>query len=597
MLIIGKRIYHLFIIILFSISLSYAQWTNIDWKVHNVGKVRQLITNMGTLDDSGEKAKTTYPGLLYCEMPPGSNEEHIYQGGIWIGAITPDGDTLVSVSRTHFTPHEFYPSAEPWDTVWVATKGDTLDIPYWPNYSAVSDQDFICRYRDHNITNIENHVPLYLDVIQRSYAWSSPPLDEFIVLSYDIIPTKIDLHDVFIGIWMHGEIGNNDVGVNFIDELTKFFPEKQMAVGEDGKGGDDGNTISPIGIKVLEPADSSLKWSYKWYDHEDFNNYGRDPVRYKEAMCSGVIMQDRPDQERFHVTICFGPYESLAVGDTIHFEVAEVFGYGSDALFENAEYLEFLRDRDYKVPSPPPKPPLMITTSSQQVYLNWEPSEGKINPENYIDPYRGDNSPQPFEGYRVYKSTVSEQGPWTLLAELDLKGNKYGNNTGIEHDYLDVGLLNNMEYFYTVTAFSKPDSVTAFPSQESSLSGNAVVAVPGTAQPETVGKVAVVPNPYRGDIAYDSYNPQWEKPSGTRKRWMEQDRRVQFINLPNNCDIKIYTLAGDLVYTKHHEGDIGYWDWNLTSYMGQTIGSGIYMFSVEDKSAGKVQIGKFVVIK
>jgi len=574
----------------------FAQWVTLDWKVHNVGKVRQLVTNMGTLDD--HKQQVNYPGLLYCEMPAGSNEEHIYQAGIWIGAITPEGDTLVSVTRTHFTPEEFYPTAEPWDTIWVATKGDTIDIPYWPDYVAISDQDFICRYSDYNILNITDHKPLYLDVIQRSYAWSSPPLDEFIVLNYDVIPRKFDLREVYVGFWLHGEIGNNDAAYNFLDEYTLFFPEQRMAVGEDAEGGDDGTAISPIGIKVLDPVDGSLRWTFKWYNHEDLGGWGRDPVRYRLGMSSGEIMPNRPDAERAHISVCFGPFEQLKVGDTLHFEIAEVFGFGMEGLMKNAEYLEFLRDKDYKVPFPPPKPPLRITTGNHMVHLSWEPLEGDPNPETYQDPYRGDNNPQPFEGYRVYKSTVSAQGPWTLLAEYDIPGNEYGQNTGLKHEYTDVGLLNNVEYFYSVTAFSKPDPVTNFPSQESSINANAKRVVPGTPPPPTVGEVAVVPNPYRGDIAYHTYNPQWEKPSGTRQRWMEQDRRIQFINLPAQCEIKIYTLAGDLITTiRHNDPNKGYEDWNLTSSVGQAISSGIYLFTVKDTKTGKVQVGKFVVIK
>ena len=240
-----KYIFIQLIVILIFYSSAIAQYTTLDWKLHDVGKVRQLITNMGTIDNTHERIKTTYPGILYCEMPPGSNEEHVYQGGIWIGAITPEGDTLVSITRSHFTPLEFFPSAEPWDTVWVATKGDTFDIPYWPNYTAVSDQDFICRYNDYNILNITDHTPLYLDVIQRSYAWSSEPLDEFIVFNFDVMPTKFDLYDVYIGYWLHGEIGDNDISDNFIDEITLFFPDQQMAVGEDSPGGNDGKTLLP----------------------------------------------------------------------------------------------------------------------------------------------------------------------------------------------------------------------------------------------------------------------------------------------------------------------------------------------------------------
>ena len=113
-----------------------------------------------------------------------------------------------------------------------------------------------------------------------------------------------------------------------------------------------------------------------------------------------------------------------------------------------------------------------------------------------------------------------------------------------------------------------------------------------------MGEVAAVPNPYRGDIAYSSYNPPWEKPTGDRPWWMEQDRRIQFINLPPLCEIKIYSLAGDLVYTlQHNDPTRGYEDWNLTSSVGQAISSGLYLFTAEDKSNGNVQVGKFVIIK
>ena len=107
-----------------------------------------------------------------------------------------------------------------------------------------------------------------------------------------------------------------------------------------------------------------------------------------------------------------------------------------------------------------------------------------------------------------------------------------------------------------------------------------------------------MPNPYRGDIAYHTYNPPWEKPGGTRARWMEQDRRIQFINLSAECEIKIYTLAGDLVNTiKHQDPYKGYEDWDLTSVVGQSVSSGIYLFTVEDTQNNKVQSGKFVIIK
>jgi hypothetical protein len=269
-----------------------------------------------------------------------------------------------------------------------------------------------------------------------------------------------------------------------------------------------------------------------------------------------------------------------------------------EGLLKNAARMDWLISSDFRVPSPPPPPPLRFTTGHHSVTLKWNTLPGQKNPETYTDPYRADSAQVPFEGYRVYKSTISARGPWTLLAEYDLPDNIYGNNTGLDTAYTDLGLLNNFEYYYTVTAFSKPDTMTDFPSQESSLNAIAVVVIPGPEPPLNVGEVAVVPNPYRGDIDYHNFNPPWERTPPSRDIWMEQDRKVQFINLPAQCEIKIYTLAGDLVRTlKHNSTSEGLEDWNLTSEVGQAISSGIYLFTVEDSRTGDVQTGKFVIIK
>ncbi|MCK4577644.1 MAG: hypothetical protein KAU50_02565 [Candidatus Marinimicrobia bacterium] len=592
------RVAALLVAVLFSFNHLYAQATNLDWKMHNVGKVRQVIVNTGALSaiDANGVSKHGYPGLVNCEFPPNSNEEHIYLGGLWIGATTPNGDTLMSVTKTHFTPDEFYPTDAEYDTIWVVSKGDTVDIPYWENYTALADQDFVCRYNDYHILNIDYHEPLFLDVIQTSHAWSSPPLDEFIVFQYDIIPTRFDLQDVYIAYWQQGEVGDNAAAANWFDDLTFFYPEYQMGVTADNKAGDDGDAFSPIGIKVMDPADTSLTWTYKHQTHEELSVIARDPKRYA-YITDGDLMQNLEEPQRSHWCIAFGPIEQVRVGETLHVELAAVFGDGIDGLLDNAQYLEFLAERDYKVPSPPPMPVLKVVTQSHEVNLNWRPEEGETNPEEYTDPYRGDGETKPFEGYRLYKSTYSPTGPWTLLGEYDLPNNDFGYNSGLEHEYIDRGLLDNLEYYYSVSAFSKPDDATEFPSLESSINANAKVTVPGTPSPETVGQVCVVPNPYRGDVDYNAYNPKWEKnPPG--RTWMEQDRRIQFINLPNQCEIRIYTLAGDLVNTLWHDDpERGYMDWNLTSQVGQAISSGIYLFSVRGNHNGKVQVGKFVIIK
>jgi hypothetical protein len=576
-------------VIAFSGGTSFAQNAKLDWRLTTVGNVRQVITNMGTFN----KARTNYPGLINAEFPAGSREEHLYQGGLWVGALTPTGDTLVSMTQAHFTPNEFYPSANGWDSIWTGTKGDTLHLPYWQNYVCVSDKDFVCRYSDYNILNVDNHTPLYVDVIQTTYSWGSGQLGEFLLYKYYIMPKRIPLKNAYIAFWMHSAIGTLDASDNFIDEFTHYYPKYHMPLAEDSPGGSDGNATSPIGFSVMSPTDNVQKWTFKYYEHEELPS--TDPDCYKE-MSSGTIMPDRIERARAHIIYAFGPFD-LNVGDTLKVEMAEIFGSGIAGALKNAEYLTFLKSKDFHVPSPPPRPVMRVATSNHQVYLDWKPLAGAVNPELYTDPNRGDSVLHPFEGYRLYRSTKSADGPWSLLAEYDVLDD-IGYNTGLKYDYTDTGLLNNIEYYYTLTAYSRPDNVINFPSQETSISANATTIVPGTAPPSTVGQVAAVPNPYRGDIAYNSYNPPWEHPQGSRPWWMEQDRRIQFINLPPQCRIKIFTLSGDLVNTIDHSDPArGYEDWNLTSHIGQAIASGIYLFAVEDLANGVVQVGKFVIIK
>lgn len=580
---------------------TYAQQATLSWKLHNVAKVRQVFTNVGALNAVND-GMFSYPGLINCEYPAGSFEEHLASGGIWIGA-TVGRDTLVSVTEGEGSSREFFPSSAPWDSTWVVARGDTVQIPYWGNYVGVSDQDFVCRYTDYGPTSLRvaNHVPLYLDVIQTSYAWGSPPLDEIIVFNYYVLPTRITLENVYLTSWINGNVGNATIGDYALDDESFFRRDRMIAMCVDVPGGVDGDAYGPLGDKVFPPtahrASDSLRLTYQWYNGRQQGLPSRDNERYQQ-MTNGVIMQNQQSTgDGTKAQVSFGPYR-LQVGDTLHLVRVLVLGRGLQGVYRNADYVDILIRKNFRVPSPPPSPPLRVETLNHQVRLRWNPRPGDVNPENYYDPYRADSVTKPFEGYRVYKSTRSATGPWTLLAEFDDSTDAFGQNTGLAYEYTDLGLLNNLDYFYTVTTFSKPDTITGFPSQESSRNAVAHLAVPGPKPPQNVGQVAAVPNPYRGDIAYYSYNPPWEKPAGQRERWMEQDRRIQFINLPEQCEIRIYSIAGDLVATiQHSDPTKGYEDWNLTSSVGQAISSGLYLFTAEDQRTSQVQVGKFVIIK
>ncbi|HOP49496.1 MAG TPA: hypothetical protein PK887_02605 [Ignavibacteriales bacterium] len=101
-----------------------------------------------------------------------------------------------------------------------------------------------------------------------------------------------------------------------------------------------------------------------------------------------------------------------------------------------------------------------------------------------------------------------------------------------------------------------------------------------------LNKIKVVPNPY---IVSSLYEPDFGELS------LEPLRRLQFINLPAECVIRIFTPAGDLVKTIYHNNNSGMENWDLRSDGGREIVSGVYIYTVE--ALGEKFIGRFAVIK
>jgi hypothetical protein len=165
-----------------------------------------------------------------------------------------------------------------------------------------------------------------------------------------------------------------------------------------------------------------------------------------------------------------------------------------------------------------------------------------------------------------------------------------------------------MPRYYAVTAFDFGDPKSGLGPLTTSPTSNAVLLAPaGTSKLP----VRVVPNPYRayGDYSKKSLGMGWENQNdGTAEFFPQQDRRIEFINLPMKCLIRIYTVSGDLVQIIPHnmDGDRGTWTsatseaWDLNSRNRQQVVSGIYLFSVEDRTEGgshEIQTGKFVIIR
>ena len=98
--------------------------------------------------------------------------------------------------------------------------------------------------------------------------------------------------------------------------------------------------------------------------------------------------------------------------------------------------------------------------------------------------------------------------------------------------------------------------------------------------------IRVVPNPY-------IVGSLWEEEFGETRK--EPIRKLQFTHLPAECEIFIFTLAGDLIKTLEHNTDGGTETWDMRAEGGREIASGIYLYQV--RANDFEYFNRFAVIK
>ncbi|MEO8167607.1 MAG: hypothetical protein ABI623_05115, partial [bacterium] len=183
-----------------------------------IGKIGLTVTNWGTIGTRN----AYWPSQPSAEYPIGSRIEHIYQGGLWVGAeirsATPSRNGIIAVttgtsdrvSTTTGRGYEF--SSIPGTTI---IQRSSLSQSQYFDERAISHQDFIGTYvdtapRDSSDPN-DKPVPLGLTVRQESYAWNFPFADYFVLLNYTIYNTGRDtLDSVYVGLWDESLVRNTN---------------------------------------------------------------------------------------------------------------------------------------------------------------------------------------------------------------------------------------------------------------------------------------------------------------------------------------------------------------------------------------------------
>jgi hypothetical protein len=447
------------------------------------------------------------------------------------------------------------------------------------------------------------------------------------------------------------------------------------------------NPATPIDESVQQPASVTM-WQFQ--SHQEFQqpDPGKDSdQKIYDTLVNGGYQDEPSEADAYTEFMAFGPYTlapgekakvviAYAAGQASHnakysdykkygrpFEFAWMTLYngkgggfadptarqqevplGEDALFDNFEHAIQAYEWGYDIPNQPPsiKGSKDSNLKGQNV-VSWS-SFG----EDSADPDYTGAEAQDIVGYRVYRGTTENQGPFELAAEFTIADAKAGNlPVGVTYSATDVwhnvktstfpdGIAlktrrdiggddaaagSEIPGMYTYT---DRDSKAGFPnwyyvrtydSGHSDWKGQGAVpsfestpGVGGAAQLGRTGgvvpvvpsddlfnrfeeKVAVVPNPFKIDEATHSYKGQ---------------QNIRFINLPSRAQIDIYDITGQRVWTQFLDdlttGETTWFQYTegRPSNFGQAVFPGVYFWKVTSlmpQSQGQEQSGTILIIK
>lgn len=627
----------------FSIEESQADSIRYAVRVTDNNLVGMTITNYGFL---GNNFVSRSPSLEY---PLGTGYEHLVRGGLWFGAsaiddagaftgvVTGTVDGVQggnSQSATEFTPA----SRE------ITSRSNLLNNKFY-NPAAVSELDLVSRFSDRparpsSLNNNEKHRPMGILVRQDNYMWSFSDYQHVLFFHFTITNIGPPLANAWVGMYAEFASGSKNQYSNWpppgtyynkkwiaYDDSLHLFREHYCEALPVPASCNLGVAPYWIGLKALGVRPGNLSdttdkkvtlAAWRWLPGDTTRDEDRE--RYA-LISSGRInpLQDPgllPESGDPAEVLAVGPFRQIDPGDSISADFAIVGGAEIADLQTHARTAQRAFDRNYIVPVPPPSPRLRVVARNHALDLYWDDS-----PESAMDP----TSPNPldFEGYRVYVG--EDRLDLKRVAQFDKAESPHdttGFNTGLHaldppvvlddstynYKYTVVGVRDGFKYYCAVTSYDLGNA--EIEPLESGISQNKTLAIPAPLAGESgADGVVVFPNPYRVEARWDQ---------GQEIR----DHYLWFANLPERCTLRIYTLAGDLVFATefdgrayHGEGARGIYDprreldvdpptlsgatygWNLITSQNQAAATGLYLFSVEDRKSGKREVGKFLLVK
>lgn len=454
--------------------------------IHNASNIGLFFENRGKL----------YPRRITQgpsgEFPINSTKHYIYRVNPWVGipgsvvqALHTTNEEWEAVGGYHnnqLAQIAFSDNPETWDPVRGWPVKDALG-----NNIILSDQDSYCVYSDSN----NSRAVLGIELIQTGYAYGVTFAKNILFYKFQLTNVGAnDLDSVYFALYSDIDVGNISGGVpEYGDDRIDFIKERNLVYFfDDGISPEwPGGKTGYFGVALLKTPEVNgqmlglTDMHYNLYD----DDIDIDTVQYGIMSSSPSLYNSSIGSRYFHIggnpdlhfddpatipasgldlvaTLSSGPYV-LNRGDTLTFITAFVAGETLDEMLGAATTAQNTVDADFNLPKPPERPELFGVAGNLSSILYWS-DRSEINP----DPSSGELD---FEGYRIYRS-IDKGVNWDQIAEFDIS-NGIGEDKGIQYSYTDTTVLNGFEYWYSITAYDRGNSLV--PSLESPI-GNTVAA-------------------------------------------------------------------------------------------------------------------------
>jgi hypothetical protein len=318
-----------------------------------------------------------------------------------------------------------------------------------------------------------------------------------------------------------------------------------------------------------------------------------------------VLQAGVPFPYDYRAVMSVGPLDTLAAGDSVVITAALGVGCDPDSggiyslvqLVKIMDVAQTIVDADYQLEN--------LAAAAPEISVEGNYEDGILEGVKLI----WDDSPElneRFYGYKVWKASgktaagAFDWQPLGLGSYVDTVGSTswpppQGDQPGT-YQIIDPDVINGFDYYYSVQSLSYDENIGMM---ESNLIGNLEYISPANAVASDLSRVKVVPNPYIGSASWNNPIPSDSDP------W---EHRIQFINLPADATVKIFTLDGDFV-DEISSGDtarksaeftgaevLSVAEWDLITRNNQEAAPGIYLYVVDSPSVGQ-KIGKFVIVR